>query len=89
MWAPSGLRLFFRSGKDFIAATVSAANGFSVLSRRTLFRGSFDGGMPHANYAVTPDGSHFVFLAASARSTPEAVVTLNWTRELASLVKSK
>jgi Tol biopolymer transport system component len=80
MWAPDGRRLFYRTGRALVAASVSTSAGFIVTGRATLFSGSFDGGMPHADYAVTPDGEHFVMV--SGRSSPESVVVLNWDNEL-------
>jgi eukaryotic-like serine/threonine-protein kinase len=80
MWAPDGRRLFYRAGRALVAASVTSSAGFIVTGRTTLFSGSFDGGMPHANYAVTSDGEHFVMV--SGRSSPESVVVLHWDEEL-------
>ena len=52
------------------------------LQHPHTFRGSFDGGMPHANYAISADGAHVIVLPTRASSSPDAVVTLNWTEEL-------
>jgi serine/threonine-protein kinase len=80
MWAPDGRRLFYRAGRALVSASVTTSTGFIVTSRKVLFSGSFDGGMPHADYAVTPDGEHFVMV--SGRSSSESVVVLNWDNEL-------
>ena len=82
MWAPDGHRLFYRRGRALIAASITTANGFTISSRAVLFQGDFDGGMPHANYAVARDGEHFVMITAG-RVTTDAVVVRNWGREMA------
>jgi Tol biopolymer transport system component len=85
MWAPDGRRLFYRQGRALVAASVTTPSGFAVTSRAVLFQGAFDGGMPHANYAVTRDGQHFVMVTAG-RVTTDAVVVRNWGEEMAARV---
>ncbi|GJG89175.1 hypothetical protein tb265_43560 [Gemmatimonadetes bacterium T265] len=90
LWAPGGGRLFYRTGRQFVAASVAtpsvtptpgAAPVFAVTARTPLFHDGFDGNMPHANYAVMPDGQHFVLLGGSG-DRRGAVVVVNWLPEL-------
>ncbi|MGH7560264.1 MAG: protein kinase domain-containing protein [Gemmatimonadales bacterium] len=78
VWSPRGHELFYRSGKDFIAAEVRTVPSFEVLRRTTLFSnpeyGDLDG--TYQDYDVTPDGRQFVMI----RSLPgmsRFFVTLN------------
>ena len=87
LWAPGGRRLFYRTGRQFVAASVATAGsranpGFVVNARVPLFRDVFDGNMPHANYAVMPDGQHFAMFGGGAGQASEAVVVVNWLPEL-------
>jgi serine/threonine-protein kinase len=81
MWAPDGHRLFYRRGRALVAASISTSRDFAVTSRAVLFQGAFDGGMPHADYAVMRDGQHFVMVSAGRVAT-DAVVVRNWGEEM-------
>jgi serine/threonine-protein kinase len=81
VWARDGRRLFYRTGSALMDATISDASGFAVTARDSLFRDTFVGGMPHANYAVLPDARHFVMFGTGSEAGPEAIVVVNWLRE--------
>jgi serine/threonine-protein kinase len=87
-WAPNGQRLFYRTGRDMLAATISDTAGFTVTTRESLFRDSFVGDMPHTNYAVyageggRADGDRFIMFGTAAETRPDAVVVVNWLPEL-------
>ena len=91
LWAPGGHRLFYRTGRQFVAASLTGGGGGSalgtgarfVVARRTpLFPDTFDGNMPHANYAVMPDGQHFAMFGGSGGGASESVVVVNWLPQL-------
>ena len=49
----------------------------SIAGRDTLFADAFQfAPNPHANYDVTADGSHFVFLKAASEGS--MIVVANW-----------
>ncbi|HEX6251329.1 MAG TPA: protein kinase [Gemmatimonadaceae bacterium] len=81
VWSRDGRRLFYRDNQSFHAATVSLTPTFSVLSREVLFRDDFvKAPLPHANYDVTPDGSHLLLLKATEQA--QVVVAHNWREEV-------
>ncbi|HEY0777043.1 MAG TPA: protein kinase [Gemmatirosa sp.] len=92
LWGPGGRRLFYRAAGQFVAASVArgagAAPSFVVADRTPLFRDTFDGSMPHANYAVAADGRHFVMLGGAARA-PDAVLVANWLPEVRALLAGR
>ena len=81
VWAPDGKRLFYRSGPQFIEASVTTAPAFAVTGRRMLFESTFLGAPFHANYDVMRDGKSFVMLE-QVDEQRELVVTMNWREEL-------
>ncbi len=67
MWSADGRELFFRgdtpSGARLLAARLALGADPRVLSRAELFDvQTFDTATPHANFDVSPDGRHFVFV---------------------------
>ena len=78
VWGRDGRRLYYRTGQAMVAASVRTGPAFVVRSRDSLFRDVFTGGMPHANYAVMPDGQHFVVLETGEGPGAAAVVVVNW-----------
>jgi eukaryotic-like serine/threonine-protein kinase len=80
-WAPHGRALFYRHGDEFIEATVGRDAPWQVSSRRTLFTGRFDGGMPHRNYDISRDGKS-IYAIALEPEAPTAVVAVNWIASL-------
>ena len=81
VWSRDG-RLFYRGGRQLLAATVAPGAAFAVTAREPLFADAFDGEMPHSNYDITPDGRRLVMIAAEASSGIETVVVVNWLPEL-------
>ena len=64
-----------------MTAVVVPGPPFRVVSRSMMFADSYIyAGNPHANYDVTPDGAHFVFLKSTAEG--ELTVVTNWHAEL-------
>ena len=82
VWSRDGHRLFYRSGRQLVAATVSDGSSFVVAARAPLFTDDFEGEMPHSNYDITPDGKRFIMVAARAQGGPETVVVVSWLTEL-------
>jgi len=80
-WAPTGRELYYRSADSLISASVVTGPTFAVGARRALFAGPYFSQTDHAEYDVSPDNQHFVFIGgASAR--PGLIITLNWFQEL-------
>ncbi|HEX2721955.1 MAG TPA: protein kinase [Gemmatimonadaceae bacterium] len=81
VWSRDGRRLFFRDYDNLQVAAVEPGPPFKVVSVNVLFADTFVGRLqPHANYDVSPDGSHFVFLKETDQ--PEAFVVYNWLTEV-------
>ena len=80
-WSPDGRRIYYRDKRWLMAALVTAPS-LAIAARERLFEGAFDGEMAHRNYDVSPDGKHFLMIAADSAANPEAVVVLNWLPEL-------
>ena len=81
VWSRDGRRIFYRDNQQFIEATVRTSPKFEVVSRQTLFEDHFLGfTLPHANYDVTADGTHFVFLKTAEET--ELQVVYNWHHEM-------
>ncbi|MEO8335402.1 MAG: protein kinase [bacterium] len=82
VWSRDGHRVFYRSGHQLFAASVTSGPSFVVGARAPLFTDDFEGEMPHSNYDVTPDGKRFIMVAARTQGGPETVVVVNWLSEL-------
>lgn len=82
LWSPTGQELFYRADKKIVATRISWQNGGARVQREALFDDVYgSSGSAHANYAVMPDGKHFVF-GQSAGDDPKTIVTLNWFEEV-------
>jgi DNA-binding SARP family transcriptional activator/Tol biopolymer transport system component len=84
VWSPSGRELFFRSNGKIISATISAAPEFAVVRRDTLFDDVFWSTPDNnwfADYDVSPDGRHFVFVKSSGASALPIVI-FGWSDQL-------
>ncbi len=84
-WAPDGHTLYYIGQVDgnptLIAAAVEPGENAVVTSRAVLFDASdFDPASPHANWDISPDGTHFVI----ARQAPlnSVIYVLNVTEEI-------
>jgi serine/threonine-protein kinase len=82
VWSRDGRRLYYRSGRQLVAATVATEREFAVASRAPMIDDAFDGGMPHANYDAAPDGRGLLVLSSQDKSGPETIVVVNWLAEL-------
>ena len=81
VWSRDGHRLFFRSGPVVYAATVTTSPAFSVVRRDPFVTGVFETNPSHANYDVTPDGSHLL-MVKQAGEDAQLVVVYNWVQTL-------
>ena len=81
IWSRAGDRLFYRNGKQLLAAVISAAPAFSVKRRDLLFESDLLTDNFHANFDVAPDGRRFVMLAPSG-SPEQVVVALHFATTL-------
>jgi dipeptidyl aminopeptidase/acylaminoacyl peptidase len=77
-WSPDGSRIFYRDKRSLMSARVMTKPAFNIAPPERLFEGAFDA-MPHRNYDVSLDGTHFLMIATTL---PDAVIVLNWLPEL-------
>jgi serine/threonine protein kinase/Tol biopolymer transport system component len=81
VWSRDGRRVFYRTGRRVVAATLTTSPQLGVASRAELFDDVFlPTTSPHANYDVAPDGSHLLFLAGV--DDQRLMVYYNWAAEL-------
>ncbi|MEJ2187388.1 MAG: protein kinase, partial [Gemmatimonadota bacterium] len=81
VWSRDGKRIFYRDGRNLIAASVSTAGGFSVTGRTDLFADTYVFAQaPHAGYDVSPDGTRLMMIRSA--QTPEYDVVYGWLGEL-------
>ncbi|MEP6999220.1 MAG: protein kinase [bacterium] len=81
-WSRDGRRLYYRNGNQLLGVEIGAAGpSVGISARSALFRRTFEGEMPHANFVPTADG-RFIMIGASAGATPDVVVVLGWLTEL-------
>jgi serine/threonine-protein kinase len=88
MWARDGRRLFYRSGRSVIAASLQASSQAapSVTARDVVANGDYLQSPYYQEYDVTPDGRKLLMLTSSANGA-RFVVVLNWLRELRAKVQ--
>ena len=81
VWARKGDKIYYRDGQNIVAVTFRADPAFAVTGRQIVLPDPYvKRSLPHANYDVSPDGSSFLFLKATADN--EAVVVHNWMSEV-------
>ena len=82
VWRPrDGPELFFRSGNQMLAASVTLRPGLSVKPPVELFRGEFDtGSAARPAYDVSAEGTRFVMVGRGPNAHPlhELRVILRW-----------
>jgi hypothetical protein len=82
VWRPrDGPELFFRSGNQMMAASVTLRPGLNAKPPVELFRGEFDAGSAaRPAYDVSADGTRFVMVGRSPNAHPlhELRVILRW-----------
>lgn len=79
--AQGGAGFLYRSEDSLISVAVATRPSFSVGPRRGLFAAPYFGQPDHAEYDVSRDNQHFVFIG-SASAKPGLTVSLNWFEEL-------
>jgi serine/threonine-protein kinase len=80
VWSHDGTRLYYRDDRHIVEARFTTAPSFAVTSRQTLFDDTFLRAPFHANYDVTPDGTHFMFLKAT--DDAELITVYNWIADV-------
>jgi hypothetical protein len=79
--------VFYRTGRRVVAATLTTTPQLGVASRSELFDDVFlPATPPHANYGVSPDGSHLLFLAGV--DDQRLIIIYNWAAELHDRLRS-
>ncbi len=85
VWSKDGLELFYRRGRHLFVMNTHDVNDMATvdderLMSRQLFAGSFvsDPGGHVPSYDVSPDGTRFVMLRPTSRTTEISVLT-GWT----------
>ena len=73
VWAPGSRELFYRAGVGaravLTAATVTASPRLAITRRQALFPvNEYASAIPHANYAVSPDGKTFAMVGFNQAS---------------------
>jgi Tol biopolymer transport system component len=86
-WAANGRELFFRKGSlrsesTLMSVGIRTEPSFTVGQQQQLFQFHYQ--QAGHDYAVMPDGQHFICIRESEReaSTAQVNVILNWTAEL-------
>ena len=87
VWSKDGRRLYYRNGRDMIAADLErgARDGtLAVGERRHLFSGDYFGGLSErgASYDVSPDGKRFVMARALNGAGAQLLVWTGWLDEV-------
>jgi Tol biopolymer transport system component len=86
LWSRDGSRIYYRSGHEFIGATLSlGAEDVHVVNRQKLFQGDYVRGDIHANWDVAPDGR---FLVVNPLRNTQTIVVHDWRGELQSRLRS-
>jgi len=83
LWAPDGRGIYYRTpASELMRAEVQTRPAFVVGARRRLFSTAAYVGSPVSRmYALSPDGSRFVFMKGEA-SARQLIVVVNWFEEL-------
>jgi Tol biopolymer transport system component/tRNA A-37 threonylcarbamoyl transferase component Bud32 len=79
VWSRDGRRLFYRTGRDVMAATLQFGPTTALVTKRDrLFEDRYAYAInPHANYDVMPDGERFIFLEPVRDGN--LIVVANWS----------
>jgi serine/threonine-protein kinase len=86
VWARDGKRIFYRDGRNLMAAAISTSPTLTVTGRTAVFPDEYMFAQaPHANYDVSPDGQRFLMVKSAER--PELLVVHGWGDELKALMK--
>jgi eukaryotic-like serine/threonine-protein kinase len=80
VWSPDGKELFYQSGDVVMAARLDESASLRVVSREPLFSGAYLQYRWFAQYAMHPDGEHFVMIKNPRRGDVEVIT--RWAEEL-------
>jgi Tol biopolymer transport system component len=80
VWSRDGTRLYYRDDRHVVEARFTTSPTFGVTSRQNLFDDTFLRAPFHANYDVSPDGTHFTFLKGTDNA--ELITVYNWIAEV-------
>jgi eukaryotic-like serine/threonine-protein kinase len=82
VWSRDGRRLFYRSGRKLMVATVATSPSFRVMSRDSVLTGTFVDGTPDGGaWDVSKDGARFLMLQPDGGEL-SLVAVMNWLTEL-------
>jgi hypothetical protein len=85
VWSRDGRRVFYRTGRWLMAATVRDQPSFAVTARDSVFEDLYLlATNPHANYDVALNGTEFVMLKSV--DDIQMVVVTGWTSVLRQLM---
>ncbi|MEO8564165.1 MAG: protein kinase [bacterium] len=88
VWSRDGSRVFYRGDGVIMAARVRTSPTLGVLGRDSLFADDFvHSTNPHANFDVSPDGSHLLMLKPI--SEEQMIVVSNWSSGLKTRIAQK
>jgi serine/threonine-protein kinase len=82
VWSRDGRKIFFVSGNQLLAASVTTNATFSVTARDMLFAEVYQMPLGHLFFDVAPDGKSFLMLRPVAAGGEQIVVIPNWAAEL-------
>jgi serine/threonine-protein kinase len=81
VWSRDGRRIFYRDGRNLMAATVATTGRVTVTGRTALFPDDFMFAQaPHANYDVSLDGTRFLMVKSA--ETPQLEVVYGFANEV-------
>ncbi len=81
VWSHDGRRIFYRDGRNLMAASVATTTGITVTGRTPLFVDEYMFAQaPHANYDVSPDGNRFLMVKTA--ETPQLEVVYGFGDEV-------
>ncbi len=86
VWSRDGRRIFYRDGRNLMAATVTTSAGIAVTSRSPLFTDEYMFAQaPHANYDVSLDGSRFLMVKSA--EAPQLQVFYGFANEVRARIR--
>jgi len=87
VWAHDGRRVFYRNGQNIVAAGLAGTEALEVAGRSIRLRGSFAYTDRHANYDVSPDGTH-ILVPKTVSQQSRMVWVVNWAAEVRDRVQA-
>jgi serine/threonine protein kinase/Tol biopolymer transport system component len=92
LWARNGEELFYRYGKNIMAASIRPGPNFEAETPELLFEFPYlaASGYGSPDYDITPDGQRFVMIETETQvPRTEFYVVVNWLEELKRLVPAE